>query len=53
MNDWLTVKEDGHRLGFEASGMWRRDEYSEKKLLTVEEAAEYLWQRLTDRLTAR
>lgn len=53
MNDWLTGKEDGHRLGFEASGMWRRDEYSEKKLLTVEEAAEYLWQRLTDRLTAR
>lgn len=53
MNDWLTVKDDGHQLGFEASGMWRHGEYSERKLMTVEEAAEYLWQRLTDRLTGR
>jgi hypothetical protein len=53
MNDWLTVNDDGHQLGFEASGMWRRGEYSEKKHLTVEDAAEYRWQRLTDRLTGR
>lgn len=53
MNDWLTVKEDGQRLGFEASGMWHHEEYPEKKLMTVEDASEYLWRRLTDRLTER
>lgn len=53
MNDWLTVKDDGQRLGFEASGMWHHGEYSEKKLMTVEDASEYLWRRLTDRLAGR
>ncbi len=53
MNDWLTVKDDGQRLGFEASGMWHHEEYPEKKLMTVEDASEYLWRRLTDRLTER
>jgi hypothetical protein len=33
--------------------MGHHGEYSKKKLMTVEDASEYLWRRLTDRLTGR
>lgn len=53
-NDWLTVNDDGFKLGLTASGFsinFNNDK--EGKLLSSEEAAKYLWVRFTNRLTFR
>lgn len=50
-NDMLTVDDDRESLGFRPSGMWFGGrQYSEKQLLTAEQAAEDLWSRFTDNL---
>jgi len=51
-NDWLAVKDDGFKLGLEASGFAINND-KEGKLLSSEEAAKYLWVRFTNRLTFR
>ena len=53
-NDWLMVNDDGFKLGLTASGFsinFNNDK--EGKLLSSEEAANYLWVRFTNRLTFR
>ncbi len=53
-NDWLTVNDDGFKLGLTPSGFsinFNND--NEGKLLSSEEAAKYLWVRFTNRLTFR
>ena len=53
-NDWLTVNDDGFKLGLEASGFSMNiNNDKEGKLLSSEEAAKYLWVRFTNRLTFR
>ncbi|HOD80760.1 MAG: TIR domain protein [Planctomycetes bacterium ADurb.Bin126] len=47
-NDSLTVGHDKESLGLEPSGMWPCS--NRKALLSAEEAAEYLWTRLTESL---
>jgi TIR domain len=50
-HDMLSVADDEQALGFKPSGMWfRAPEYQRDQLLTAEQAAEYLWQRFTERL---
>jgi hypothetical protein len=47
----LSVADDEQALGFKPSGMWfRAAQYTQDQLLTAEQAAEYLWQRFTERL---
>ena len=51
-NDWLTVNDDGFKLGLTASGFSMNiNNDKEGKLLSSEEAAKYLWVRFTNRLT--
>lgn len=51
-NDWLTVNDDGFKLGLTASGFSMNIiNNKEGKLLSSEEAAKYLWVRFTNRLT--
>jgi len=53
-NDWLTVNDDGFKLGLTPSGFslnFNND--NEGKLLSSEEAAKYLWILFTNRLTFR
>ncbi len=53
-NDWLTVNDDGFKLGLTASGFSMNIiNNKEGKLLSSEEAAKYLWVRFTNRLTFR
>ena len=53
-NDWLAVKDDGFKLGLEASGFAMEiSSDKENKLLSSEDAAKYLWVRFTNRLTFR
>lgn len=53
-NDWLTVNDDGFKLGLTASGFSMNiNNDKEGKLLSSEEAAKYLWIRFTNRLTFR
>jgi len=53
-NDWLTVNDDGFKLGLTASGFSMNiNNDKEGKLLSSEEAAKYLWVRFTNRLTFR
>ncbi len=53
-NDWLAVKDDGFKLGLEASGFAMEiSSDKENKSLSSEEAAKYLWVRFTNRLTFR
>lgn len=53
-NDWLTVNDDGFKLGLTASGFSMNIiNDKEGKLLSSEEAAKYLWVRFTNRLTFR
>ena len=53
-NDWLTVNDDGFKLGLEASGFSMNiNNDKEGKLLSSEEAAKHLWVRFTNRLTFR
>lgn len=53
-NDWLTVNDDGFKLGLTASGFSMNiNNDKEGKLLSSEEAAKYLWARFTNRLTFR
>jgi len=53
-NDWLTINEDGFKLGLTASGFSMNINNDEEgKLLSSEEAAKYLWVRFTNRLTFR
>jgi hypothetical protein len=53
-NDWLTVNDDGFKLGLTASGFSMNiNNNKEGKLLSSEEAAKYLWVRFTNRLTFR
>jgi hypothetical protein len=50
-NDILSVSDNGQALGFKPSQMWvSSNEYSEKDLLSADEAGEYLWRRFTERL---
>ena len=50
-NDLFSVSDDEKALGFKPSGMWfRGGESRQNRLLTAEEAAEYLWLRFTERL---
>jgi len=53
-NDWLTVNDDGFKLGLKVSGFSINiNNDKEGKLLSSEEAAKYLWVRFTNRLTFR
>lgn len=52
-NDWLTVNDDGFKLGLTVSGFSMNINNKEGKLLSSEEAAKYLWIRFTNRLTFR
>jgi len=53
-NDWLTVNDDGFKLGLTASGFSMNiNNDKEGKLLSSEDAAKYLWVCLTNRLTFR
>lgn len=53
-NDWLTINDDGFKLGLTASGFSINiNNDKEGKLLSSEEAAKYLWVRFTNRLTFR
>jgi len=53
-NDWLTVNDDGFKLGLTASGFSMNIiNNKEGKLLSSEEAAKYLWVRFTNCLTLR
>ena len=52
-NDWLTVKDDGFKLGLETSGFAIEINNKEGKLLSSEDAAKYLWVRFTNHLTFR
>ena len=53
-NDWLTVNDDGSKLGLTTSGFSINiNNDKEGKLLFSEEAAKYLWVRFTNRLTFR
>jgi len=53
-NDWLTVNDDGFKLGLTASGFSMNINNDKKgKLLSSEEAAKYLWICFTNRLTFR
>lgn len=53
-NDWLTVNDDGFKLGLKASGFSMNiNNNKEGKLLSSEEAAKYLWVRFTNRLIFR
>ncbi|RLA98671.1 MAG: hypothetical protein DRG59_08660 [Deltaproteobacteria bacterium] len=53
-NDWLEVCDDGTNLGFKASGVSFAHLSSERdKLLSPEEAAEYLWTRFTETIRHR
>jgi len=53
-NDWLTVNDDGFKLGLTASGFSMNIiNNKEGKLLSSEEAAKYLWVRFTNCLTSR
>lgn len=50
-NDTLSVADDEHVLGLRPSGMWfGTSSYSEKSLLTAEQAGEYLWRRFVETL---
>ncbi|MFX0199081.1 MAG: toll/interleukin-1 receptor domain-containing protein [Candidatus Hodarchaeota archaeon] len=50
-NDILSVSDDEQSLGFRPSNMWfGGQQYSEKDLLSVQDAAEYLWRRFTEAL---
>lgn len=50
-NDMLSVSNNEQSLGFKPSGMWfGHQQNRDNKLLTEEQAAEYLWQRFTDSL---
>ncbi|MCX5845604.1 MAG: toll/interleukin-1 receptor domain-containing protein [Deltaproteobacteria bacterium] len=51
INDMLSVGDNEQVLGFKPSSFgFGRQEYSERDILTAEQAAEYFWRRLTDRL---
>jgi len=51
-NDWLTVNDDGFKLGLTASSFSMNiNNDKEGKLLSSEDAAKYLWVRFTNRLT--
>jgi hypothetical protein len=51
MNDYITVDSDDEILGFRVSNMWHGGgNNSTSTLLTVEQAAEYLWRRFTEAL---
>lgn len=53
-NDWLMVNDDGFKLGLTASGFSMNINNDEEgKLLSLEEAAKYLWVRFTNHLTFR
>jgi hypothetical protein len=48
-NDWLTAKDDGYTLFFEAGGLgWPTK--SDQRQLSVEGAAEYMWARFIELL---
>jgi hypothetical protein len=50
-NDMLSVGDNEHVLGFKTSNfLIAGQKYSEKDILTTEQAAEYLWRRFTDGL---
>ena len=50
-NDVLSVADDEHVLGLRPSGMWfGASSYSEKSLLTAEQAGEYFWRRFSETL---
>lgn len=51
INDMLSVGDNEQVVGFKPSSFgFGRQEYSGKDILTAEQAAEYFWRRLTDRL---
>lgn len=53
-NGWLTVSDDGSRLGFEASNMPFQGPYSEKnQMLGPGQAAECLWRWFTETLNQK
>ena len=50
-NDWLTIKDDGFKLGLHPSGWgFSGSQFKDKDTLTPEEAGAYLWQRVTENL---
>jgi hypothetical protein len=53
LNDWLAVDDDERELGLRPSGMWlgRGEDHAEGKLLSPEQAGEYLWDRFTESLS--